>query len=34
VPVNGHALALFPALDGGHVALKVSSDFLPRIQPV
>src|SRR3954464_12197412 len=34
VPVDGHPLPLLPALDGGHVAVKVGGDFLPRIQPV
>ena len=32
--MNRHFLPLLPALDGGHVALEVGRDFLPRIQPV
>jgi hypothetical protein len=34
VPVDGHPLALLPALDRGYVAIQVCSDFLPRIQAV
>ena len=29
VAVDGHALALLPALDGGHVAFEVGRDLFP-----
>ena len=32
--MDGHALPLFPALDGCHVAIEVGRDFLPRVEPV
>src|SRR5882762_2839965 len=31
--VDGHALALFPTLDRGDVAVEVSGDLFPGIQP-
>jgi len=34
VPVDGHPLPLFPALNRRHVSIEVSRDFLPRVQPV
>jgi hypothetical protein len=34
VPMNGHGLAFFPALNGGHVAVEVGRNLLPRIQAV
>jgi hypothetical protein len=34
VAVDRHALALFPALDGGYVAMEICGDFLPRVEAV
>ena len=34
VPLDGHALALLPALHRLDVTVQVGRDFLPRIQPV
>ena len=33
VAVDRHSLLPLPALDGGHVALEVGRDFLPRVKP-
>ena len=32
--MDGHALALLPALDGGHVAVKIGGDLLPGVQTI
>src|SRR5204863_6748967 len=32
VAMNGHALALFPALDGTDIPFYISGDFLPGIK--
>src|SRR5260370_35914588 len=34
VPVNGHPLALLPALDCSYVSLEVGRNLFPGIQPV
>ena len=34
VAMDGHPLALLPALNRGHVAVEVGGNFLPRIKSV
>src|SRR5260370_4327276 len=34
VPVNGHPLALLPALDCSYVSLEVGRNLFPGIQPI